>query len=401
MAYRIATADGNLTAAATWGVVDATSLLDSIANSQVVATAAAWTSSSNFAPGAITIDGMAVWVMSRAAVPVGTFTVRLYDVTGGAAVVGAAVTVNVSDVPWDAVNNDSGGWMFFKFAAPVLLVVATNYRIEAQTSNAAMVTLRRDGTANNISRMLRTTTTGAPAAGDSMFVLGEWTAAVTVATRTVTMDETAATDYGGASTTLTSFGVSYGGILTWATTAATNFVFRLSGILSVWYGGVYQMGASGAECPRDSSMLLEFDNAADGQFGVSNFGAFGAHGLSRTSGKDEWLCRLNTDEAAGQTILGVDTDTGWLNGDDIGIAPTARTYSHGELRTLNGAAAAASVTVTAGLTNAHSGTAPTQAEVVLLTRNVNIASVSSRAKRDQDQTRITAGGVRWAASIMN
>jgi hypothetical protein len=156
------------------------------------------------------------------------------------------------------------------------------------------------------------------------------------------------------------------------------------------------MGASGAECPRDSSMLLEFDNSADGQFGVSNFGTFEAHGLSRTAGKDVWLCRLNTDEAAGQTILGVDTDTGWLNGDDIGIAPTSRTYSQGELRTLSGAAAATTVTVSAGITHAHSGTAPTQAEVVLLTRNVRIESVSSTNMMFFTSYHLATLTTRWA-----
>ena len=100
-------------------------------------------------------------------------------------------------------------------------------------------------------------------------------------------------------------------------------------------------------------------------------------GLSRTSGKDVVSCLLNTDEAAGQTTLGVDTDTGWLSGDEIGIAPTGSTYSEYEKRTLNANAGASSLSVSAGLTYSHLGTAPKQAEVVLLTRYVVIRSTNS------------------------
>jgi hypothetical protein len=138
------------------------------------------------------------------------------------------------------------------------------------------------------------------------------------------------------------------------------------------------LGDSGAEIPRDSTSFIEFDNITDGDYGYyMTGGTIKLYGLSRTSGKDIDRCYLNTDEAVGQTVLGVDTDTGWLNGDDIAIAPTARTLAQYERRTLSGGAGASSVTVSAGLTYAHSGTAPTQAEVALLTRNVGIRSVSS------------------------
>jgi hypothetical protein len=88
-------------------------------------------------------------------------------------------------------------------------------------------------------------------------------------------------------------------------------------------------------------------------------------------------CKLNTDEAAAQTVLGVDTDTGWLSGDQIAIASTTRTRGESELRTLSANANASDMTVTAGLTNAHSGTSPTQAEVINITRNVKVRGVTA------------------------
>lgn len=368
MAVLIATVNGILTDAGTWGVVDATAHLDSEAANTVLTTA--YVESAAFTPGAITIDGIAVKVASRAAVPSGTMSIRLAQ--AGATVAGTEVTINVSDLPSRDV-----GWVFFKFAAPVLLVVATPYTVSAKTSVITQVNLYRNATAGNWSRMLRTTTTAAPGAGDDMYVLGEWTAATVKTDRTVTMDSAAATDYGSGSLTLAGFGISKGGIVTWGTTAATNYILRLSTLLVIYNGGVMNMGTTGTPCPRDSTMLLEFDSGADGDFGLKIFGTFNAQGLSRSSGKNIVRCLLNTDEAAAQTILGVDTDTGWLSGDEIAIASTTRTASQAETRVLNGNAGATTVTVTVGLTNAHSGTSPTQAEVVLLTRAVRIQSVSS------------------------
>lgn len=367
MADLIATADGNLTTAATWGVVDATSKLH--AENANTALTTAYVESATSTPGAITVDGLAVKVALRAASPSGTMSVRIAQ--AGATVAGTEVTINVSDLPSRDV-----GWVFFKFSAPVTLLAATLYTVSAKTSAASQVNLYRNATAGNWSRLLRTTTTGAPAAGDDMYILGEWTAAATKTDRTVTMDSAAATDYGSASTTLAGFAISKGGTLTWGTTAATNYILRLSTLLDIYNGGVMNMGTAGTPCPRDSTQLLEFDSAADGDFGLRVYGTFVAQGLSRTSGKNVVRCRLNTDEAAAQTVLGVDTDTGWKNGDDVAIASTTRTNGQHETRALTVDAGASSITV-AAIGQAHSGTAPTQAEVILLTRNVRVQSVSS------------------------
>lgn len=372
MAVRIATANGNLTAAGTWATVDATSLLDSEAASTALTTA--YVESAAFTPGAITIDGLAVKVAARTGTT-GTFDVRLAQ--AGATVAGTQVSINVSDVQ---ARDGEQGWYFFKFAAPVTLLAATAYTLSAKTTSAAQVNLYRNATAGNWSRLLRTTTTGAPAAGDSMHVLGEWTAAATMTARTVTMDSTAATDYGdGVSANPPGFTIGTGGTVTWGATAATAYILQVSTRLAVYRGGTMNMGTTGTPCPRDSTMVLQFDCVADGDFGLLIYGTFNGQGQSRSSGKLVEQCLMNADKAAAATTINVDADTGWLNGDDVAIAPTARTSSQGELRTLSGAAGASSFAITAGLTNAHSGTSPTQGEVILLTRAVRIRSVSTTA----------------------
>lgn len=378
MAVLVARADGNLTAASTWGVVDATSFLayeePTSAETTVTTT---YVESSAFTPGAITVDAIAVKVATRAASPSGTISVRLAQ--AGATVAGTEVTINVSDIEGRATEI---GWYLFTFAAPVTLVAATAYTLSVKTSVATQVTLFRDTTAANWSRMLRTTTTAAPAAGDSFFILGQWTAAGTKTDRAVTMDSTAATDYGnGAAITVANpagVAIGKGGTLSYGIAAATNYILRLSTSLIVWQGGRLNVGTSLNPIPRDSSAVLEFDPvSADGDFGLTVFGTFNSAGLSRTSGKDVIQCLLNTDEAVGQTDLGVDTDTGWLSGDLIAIGTTTLDSNGSEVRTLASNAGAANVVVTVGLSSAHSGTAPSQGEVVLLTRNVQVRSTST------------------------
>jgi hypothetical protein len=381
VATLLARADGLLSAAATWALAHATGLLDSQAGNSAVPTGAGGTSAA-FTPDAVTIDGVAVKVASRVTSPSGTLTIDL--VQGGVQVAGTAVVINVSDLPScvDTPSTTFGciGWTFLKFAAPVALAAATAYNVRAIASVASEVNLFRDATANNWSRLLRVSTAAAaaPVAGDRFFVLGEWTGAGALTSRAVTMDSTAATDFGdGVITGVPSVGISKGGTLSFGVVAATAYILQINGRLEVWAGGVLEMGTAAAPTPVDSSHTLQFNAGADAQMGVSCFGTFTREGVARTAGKDVFWTKLNTDEAAGQTVLGVAADTGWLNADVIAIASTSRTSTQAESRVLNGNAGATTVTVTAGLTNAHSGTSPTEAEVILLTRNNVLKSVAA------------------------
>jgi len=392
MTVLISKATGNLTAAATWGVVDASSLLDSETNNVVVSTSANTTNTASFTPGAIEIDGIAIKLYKRAATPVGTITIKLYNITDGEDVDGTPVTINVADLPnadasisAGADQDKSGGWIFFKFADAVLLEAAHDYRVNLLTSNANQVWCWRNATANNFSRMLRTTTTGAPAAGDVMHVMGEHTGAGTGNDIVVTMDSVADTDYGVGTNGIAALTISKRGTLSYGVEATTNYYLKLSGDLHIYNSGTFNVGTVANPIPRDSIAVLEFDPTADGGMGliVWNGSVCTLQGLSRTVGKNVVSCLLNTDEGVNQTELGVDTDTGWLDNDVICIASTSRTYSECEKGAMNGDAAAAALTVdgfggvAGGLAYAHSGTSPTQAEIINLTRNVKFRSATS------------------------
>lgn len=380
MTVWLASSNAGLTAGNAFSQVDATSILRSEAGNTALTTA--FVSSSAFTPGAITIDGIAVEIASRAASPSGTISVQLAN--GGVAVAGTTVTINVSDLPTCTATSGTttwvitaeGGWIFFKFAAPVTLLAATAYTLQAKTSVASQVNLWTNGTAANWSRLLRTTTTGNPAASDDFHISGEWTAAATMTARTVTMDNTAGTIYGSNTTSqyTPAIAISIGGTLVCGTSASTNYTLNVKGYIIIYNGGLFETGyASGTPIPGTSTATISQICTADGDFGIvaRNGAKWHSSGVPRTSGKLKTWTLLTADMAAGANSSTVADDTGWLSGDVVVLPSTDTTYNHTDKMTLNANATFSGLSYSSTTTNAHKGTAPIyQGEVLLLTRNV-------------------------------
>lgn len=364
--------------AGSWGLVfeggTGSAHLDSEAGNTEVALSPSWGASATFTPGAITVDGIAVKVNGRAASPSGTLSVCIGQ--AGTPVAGTTVTINVTDIPY-AVTAGHYGWMFFKFSAPVTLAGATAYSVMAQESVAADdVSLFRDATASNWSRCLRTTTTQAPAAGDKMIIAGEWTAAGTFSAITVNMNNADATDYGTGSTTLPSLAVCSKGTLDWTYNATRQL--RLSGILAIYAGGTMNIGTVANPVGSAYTHTLELDCAANGDFGLIKYsgGTLVVKGATRTYDR----CMLAADAIATATSITTDVSTGWKNGETIIIAPTDRTAAHYDVCTLSGDASGTTINLVSGLSWAHTGTSPVQAEIIVLNRNILITSVNSSYK---------------------
>lgn len=369
MATLISAANGNFTSSSTWKVANATSFLDSRVGSTSSTTSGL--NSSNFTPGAITVEGVAVQIFTRSSVFGGTFTVSLWNSTAGSQVAGTAVAINVSDLPdvYSLSNGTGVGWVYFKFASPVTLLAATNYAVRVASSVNTSVTVYRDATANNWSRALVTSTTGAPAASDILIITGEYTGAGVSATRSVTMDNTAATAFGQTY-------ISTKGSLTYGNSISTAYVLRLGGNLFVTPNGTLTIGNALSPIVASSTAVLEFSVISAGQYGLNIAGGtFYAYGQSKSQ-----YVRLAADASASATTLTLNTTpTGWLLNDIIGITGTTTTATQAEVRTLSANVTSASATVTLGLTNAHGGNSTTlvQAHVANLTRNVVIRSTSA------------------------
>jgi hypothetical protein len=378
---RAACANSGWLTSTTWATIDSTSFSNSESANTALTTS--YVESSTFTPGAITIDGIAVKIASRSASPTGTMSIRLAQ--GGVLVTSTEITVNVSDLPTCSatsgtttpVGTAEGGWFFIKFGSSVTLAGATAYTLSAKTSSSSQVNLW-SASSSNWSRYLRTTTTGNMVAGDDAIITGEWTAAATVTTRTVTMDETATTDYGGATTTQVtpSLAICKNGVLTYSTGIAANL--RQSGHVIIYNGGTLSIGASGAEVARGSTAVLQMDCASDGDFGLiaRNGAILNMYGLSRTVGINVAWTYLAADASAAATSLTTSVSTGWLSGDVLCLAPTARTGSQYESKAMSGNATGTTVPI-AAITNAHSGTAPIAGAVGNLTRNVKMTAVSA------------------------
>lgn len=365
MATLISKQTGNFTAAGTWGVVDTTTFLDSEANNTALTTS--YVASAGTTPGAITVEGIAVKIFSRNASPTGTMSVDL--AVAGVQVAGTEVTTDVTDLPIQ-------GWVFFKFSAPVLLLAATAYTVRAKTSSSSMVNLYRNATANNWSRMLRTTTTAAPAATDSIHVMGDYTGTSGAGSSyTVTFDNTAATNF-GTTTPPQSLTVNKRGTMTCGTSAATNYVFTYTGIQRVFDGGVLNWGTSSARIPSNSSVNIVAVQAANVDSGIQ----IASGGILRMYG-DNSVTNLKTQLTSNVGVAGTTCDvlstTGWAGTNQVVFAPTAATPSQFEKRTINTIVSGTQFTVTAGLTNAHSGSSPTRGYVGLLTRNVKFHGESA------------------------
>lgn len=386
MAMLISRATGNFTSSSTWGVADSATGSQLSNPSVMTATTSSYVYSSAFTgTNGKVCDGVALFI--RRVNTLGTFTVALSDDNGVTAT--RSVTVDTTDL------SVTESWVFFKFGSTLTLDGGTDYRIGVVSSSAGSVNVCRDATAGNWGRIISTTDTAAPAAGDTMLIVGEWTGAGASTAYTVTMDNTAATDFGTSATsgtpgqtnpsTFNGIQIGQNGTLSWGTASATDYYLKLSGNLVVWSGGTYNMGTVATPCPRDSTMYLQLDCVAVADFGllVMNSGTCNIQGQSRTAGKDIAWCRLAADAAANATSLTVDADTGWLDNDQIAVTSTTRTITQSEAGFLNGAAGASTLTVdgfggtAGGLGFAHDGVAPFRAEVMLLTRNVRISGNAS------------------------
>ena len=295
MAVRISRATGNWLTAGTWGLVDATSYNNSETTTTALTTS--YQASSGSTTGVITTDGVALKLSVRTGTT-GTMSVHL--AIAGVEVTGTLVTINVADLPAAATATLDGGWIFFKFAASVALLGATSYTVEAKTSSSSQVSLF-SSSGTNWSRAISTTATGAPAAGDDVIVCGEYTGAGTSNSFTVTMDETAATDYGSNTTSAVTpaLAICSKGTLSFKSTSAANPYLRLSGYAVGYNGGTLNVGTTGTPIPRDSVGILEFDCAADGDFGLvtRNGSTCNLQGLSRTSAKNVVSAKLNANSS--------------------------------------------------------------------------------------------------------
>lgn len=372
MATRCANSNAGASQAGTWGLCVSGAENDSQA--ATVAVTNATQSSATFTGLSDVVDAILLAPSSRPGSS-GTLTVKLRNVTD--ATDAATVTINITDIPANTIQ----GLLCLQFAsAPVTLNPAKTYRLDYITSaNGLLVLYASTASAANIARFLRSTATGAPAAGDKLLVCAEHTGAGASTTRTVTVDA----DLG-----IGGFAISDGGTVTCPRTASINRTITLSGYTvdgvkrGIWCysGGTFDGGSVASPIPASSTLTVVLNVASNVEFGIeAPGGTFGMAGdpAFRTA----YRGLATVDGTAGGTTFTLDSSCGWKNNDEIASGSTTRTNTQCQRRTLNADMIGASGTVGAAWTNAYSGTNSggydTRCPFVLLTRNVKILGASA------------------------
>lgn len=322
MAVLAACASTNFTTATTWALVDSATYNDLETSAATPPTSAGTTSrGAARTPAAVTLDGIGVFLGTRTGTT-GTITVSLVKSSDNTlASADTTLAVNMSSLPNATSGAIDGGWVFFKWPATFAPDGATAYKVNIITSSATQVTIW-GAASNDWKCYLRTTTTQAPAAGDNLIITKEWTAAATGTARTVTMDNTATTDFGSAPSAANGLltpgiHISNGGTLNWDGTV--NSYLRMSNSIIIYNGGEMDMGTVATPVLRTKTAKLFFDCAADGDYGLlvrgqtsgQTGGTFVAQGLSRTIGKTAVSTKLTLDmPVANKLIIGTTAGQG-------------------------------------------------------------------------------------------
>lgn len=449
MAVLISRASGSFSDAATWGVVDNNSILDSEeANST---TTLGYIYAPLFTPGAITVDGIAIKIYSRN--NNGTVTVQLYNNTDSAIV--EEVTISVTEIPVYLDVPYNHGWYFFKFPVEHTLIAGKAYKVGIKTSINGSLSFYRAGV-TNFSKMIRTTGSAAPGASDVLHIMGDH--GTTSGTYSVLMDNTAITQFGTIGSMTQAITVNSRGTLTWDTAEATSYYFRWRGPFVVFEDGTLNVGTSGSAIPSTSTAVMEMHNAAvrdtylsvnEGAVcsmyganvstpytklitsvgGVCNTaftvvtalagsqlftgltGAIVVDGVSYTIASVTSGSVLRTTATTGTktgvswyhpgtsgTVF-VDATTGWAVSDQIAFASTTNLTSDFSKGTIASISSGTQVILNATLAKAHFGAEPMQAEVGHLTRNVKVRSFSPTLTgyvRSYATSKFTVSGVEFS-----
>ena len=365
MAILLSVSTGNLSATASWAVVEPTSFqgTPNVTLSNIPVTSQVTGTSFTLA-SVVTIAGVALQLSGRVTSATGTLNVQLFDVTG-AAIIGQ-VTINMSDLPnSQVVGNNHIDWTYFKFSSPVTTVAGRSYAIRTQASVASQYSQYYTTATSNMNRALVTTTNQAPVTSDVLIIAGQYTGAGAFTINTITMDLP--------SITLGNVWVSTLGILQHITTSSTTFL--LNGYLVIGAAGQYRIGTSLAPIPSIYSVTLTMNCTTALQYPIWVYGQMTVYGEGFTGFPTTKVIatKLAADVAVGATTSTTTSATGWLNGDIIAVPSTTRTYNQYESKTLNANATGTTLTHNA-YTFAHGGDATTkvQADVVNLTRNILI-----------------------------
>jgi hypothetical protein len=166
------------------------------------------------------------------------------------------------------------------------------------------------------------------------------------------------------------------GVLNFDVNPSTNYILNAAGPVVVGPGGKLTIGTQGAPMPSSSSATIKFTMSVAGIYGihVRTNGTFITYGSPKTVS-----AILGATGASGSTTLKTTTETNWLAGDNIGIAPGTSSFTLYDFGTMSTNAVGLTLSLVSGIRSPRPIWPGTKVEVELinLTRNVKILGAST------------------------
>lgn len=310
-------------------------------------------------PSTETIQGVML-VVAKGSTPTNPCTVGLY--AGGTTL--TSVTVPVASIP------SSFSWLYFPFPSAITGTGTNGYTIQMYNATPSNVIIYYNGPflAKDVYRLLvTTTTTSSPGSVSPLFYGGN----ISTPTTLTLDDTTGATAYNGLS-------ICYNGKAAVATGTNKTYNHQFAGNIIVYGGGELDVGTTVTPFPMSSKSTIQFQCTTPAQYGLYVYD--GATWSTQPAALKYPYLMMAADGAVGATTMlltGVST-CNWSVGDIVAVAPTGTVntqYGTTTLLTLSGTTGIASFTP--ALVYFHSGTSPTQAEVIDTTRNIVFKGASA------------------------
>jgi hypothetical protein len=320
----------------------------------------------------INVEGLAVNIATINSTPSGTFTIKLKNTTDNIDV--KTVTVNISDLGYSAGTTNCRGWYYFKFDAAYAGITGKTYNVYVSTSISSQITfLTSTNSSSSVSCYYISSTRTYPAIGDRLLICGELTGQGTGNDHLITMDDLTPKAYGIIGGSVGSNAISGRGSITSSNIANKTFYFRQKGICRLNSGGKFTPVSTPLSTCKN---IWNFDltSNVDSGWQIRNGSKDG--GLSGYQ-KTIFKTILTADVSVSATTLTVQNTTDWLSNDSICIGGSTRQATTSDTRTISTVNSETSITVSSGLTNAHSGTTPANCPIANLTRSFKIGGESA------------------------
>jgi hypothetical protein len=340
-----------------WKTIDETSYLDEITATTAVGLPSTFTGpAAGFTPGAITVEGIGMYIYTNTVTTNSTASAQLYNITDAVEVAGSTVDIfaNAFDAPEQAGSVNSVGWVYGKFSSPISLIAGKQYSVRLKYTGTAIFTYR-NATANNWARFLVTSTTSTPTTGDDLYIYGAYSGSNFTPT-TASMNHSSSVRYG-------DLRMGAGAKFECPLSESINYNFHLNANLNSNYsrldhGAVLEFGNTTNRIPSSSAITFVMSSSIPPNgYGLRlyNHSEFRMYGDNSRGSR---IALLNQDAPTGTATLNLNKTVTWKSGDIVQVGTVLRSgtpWTDIQNHTLSSDTTTSSIDLTSGVASYKSG----------------------------------------------